>query len=189
MDSALSTHVTGSLEDISRRNQQSLAESFVNADVVVIVDTSGSMAATDSRGRRSRYEVACEELAALQAHMPGKIAVIAFSDNTVFVPGGCPPFLGLGTDLAGALRFAKVADVPGMRFIVISDGEPDDEAAALAVASTYKSRIDVIYVGPEAYPRGRNFLQQLAAASSGKLVTADRANELAASVETLLLSA
>jgi len=185
----LSTFVTGSLEDQARRNHQSLAESFASADVVVIVDTSGSMAATDSRGGRSRYDVACDELAALQAHMPGKIAVLAFSDSTVFAPSGVPPFLSAGTNLAGALRFAKVADVPGMRFIVISDGEPDSEVTALAVASTYQNRIDVIFVGPESYPRGRDFLQRLAEASGGKLVTADRANELAASVETLLLSA
>ena len=39
--------------------------------------------------------------------MPGKLAVIAFSDSTVFAPGGQPPLLGSGTNLAGALRFAK----------------------------------------------------------------------------------
>ena len=189
MDTKLSTIVSGSIADLAQCQNQSVAESFVTADVIVLVDTSGSMAATDSRGGRSRYDIACEELARLQANMPGRIAVLAFSDTTVFAPGGVPPFLAGGTDLADALQFAKVADIPGTRFIVISDGEPDSEITALAVARTYQCRIDVVFVGPEAHPHGRAFLQQLAAASEGQLVTADRANELAASVETLLLNA
>jgi len=185
----LSTTVRGSLADQARQNNQSIAESFVSADVVVIVDTSGSMNARDSHDGQSRYDVACQELATLQQHMPGKLAVIAFSSATVFVPGGVPPLLGGGTDLAGALRFAHVADVPGMRFVVISDGEPDSAEAALREARKFTGRIDTVYVGPEAYPAGRKFLQELAAASGGQSVTADRATELAASIETLLLSA
>lgn len=182
--------VPGSLSAIAAREGQSLAETFLNADAVILVDTSGSMMSGDSRGGRSRYNVALEELAHLQAHMPGKLAVIAFSDSTVFAPGGQPPLLGSGTNLAGALRFAKVADVPGMRFVVISDGQPDDERAALAAASAYKAKIDTIFVGPEDDWRGgQAFLQRLAAASGGQHVTADRAVELAEKTEQLLLSA
>jgi Mg-chelatase subunit ChlD len=179
--------VVGSISDIAQRNGTSLAESFVSCDAVVIVDVSGSMAAKDSRGGRSRYDIALEELATLQSHLPGKIAVIAFSDSVVFVPGGQPPFMGSGTDLASALRFAKVADVPDMRFFIISDGSPDDEQAALNVAKSYSNRIDTIFVGPESYPRGREFLETLARASGGQSTTADRVQELAAKVETLLL--
>lgn len=185
----LTTIVKGSLADQARANNTSLAESFLSAALIVIVDTSGSMGACDSRGRRSRYDVACEELADLQRSMPGKVAVIAFSSDVEFAPGGMPPYLGASTDLAGALRFAHVADTPGMRFVVISDGEPDDSAAALAEAKTYTNRIDTIYVGPEASPHGRKFLQLLAKCSGGQSVTADRAQELRASIETLLLSA
>lgn len=187
--SGLSTIVNGSLADQARHNNTSLAESFLSATLIVVIDVSGSMGATDSRGGRSRYDVACAELADLQQSMPGKVAVIAFSSDTVFVPGGVPPFLGGGTDLAGALQFAHVADTPGMRFVVISDGEPDDSAAALTVASTYAARIDCVYVGPEASPHGRKFLQQLAKRSGGQSVTANRAQELRANIEALLLSA
>ena len=182
--------VPGSLSAIAQREGQSLAETFLSADAVILVDTSGSMMTSDSRGGRSRYNVALEELAQLQAHMPGKLAVIAFSDSTIFVPGGQPPLLGGGTDLAGALRFAKVADVPGIRFVVISDGQPDDSHAALAVAATYQNRIDTIFVGPENdWHGGQAFLQQLAAASGGKHLAADRAMELANKTERLLLTA
>lgn len=181
--------VPGSLSAISARSGGSLAESFVSSDVIVICDTSGSMASKDSRGGKSRYDVACEELAKLQANMPGKIAVLAFSSDVEFCPGGVPRYFGGGTALHRALKFAKVADVPGMRFIVISDGQPDDESAALREAQQYKARIDVIYVGPENdLVRGRDFLERLAQASGGTFVTAKCAELLAEKTERLLLS-
>lgn len=188
-DKALSTAVRGSLQDTAAKGAQSLAEAFIDAEAVILCDVSGSMAACDSRGHRQRYEIACEELAALQANLPGKIAVIAFSSVPQFVPGGVPPFLSGGTDLAQALKFAKVADVPGMRFIVISDGEPDDPEETLRVAGSYTNRIDTIYVGPEAFPQGLRFLERLAAAHGGQAVTADRADQLASRAAQLLLSA
>ena len=181
--------VVGSIADIAEKTGTSIAESFLNCDALVIMDVSGSMAMTDSRGGRSRYEVALEELAALQATMPGKVAVIAFSSNVQFVPGGVPPLIGESTDLAAALRFARMADGVDMRFIVVSDGEPDEADAALREAAMYEAKIDTVFVGPERYPVGRAFLQRLAAASGGRSVTADRAQELAVKLETLLLRA
>ena len=91
------------------------------------------------------------------------------------------------TDLAKALKFAKMADVSGMRFIVISDGEPDSQQDALDVAKTYKNRIDTIYVGPE-NGGGQAFLQQLAKASGGQGVTSAQVKELASDIKTLLLA-
>jgi len=181
--------IPGSLGAIAKQNNRSIAETFLSCDVIVIVDTSGSMSMEDSRGGQSRYVVACEELANLQNTLPGKIAVIAFSDSTQFCPSGKPYQFGGGTNLAGALRFARVADVPGIRFIVISDGEPSSEMDALAVARVYKNRIDVIYVGPEYSKEGRDFLNRLAKVSGGQAVTADRANELASGIKGLLLTA
>lgn len=179
--------VAGSISSISQKSGKSLAETFMSADVIVIVDTSGSMNSFDSRGGLSRYEVACQELSMLQRSLPGKIAVIGFSDSTEFCPGGLPRMQGGGTDMAKALQFVKIADLPGMRFILISDGEPDDEGETLRIAKTFSNHIDVVFVGPENNPYGRNFLNRLAATTGGKSVTADRAKELAASVTQLLL--
>ena len=178
--------VPGSISAIAKSNRTSIAETFANADVVIIVDTSGSMHTTDSRGGRSRYDVALEELATLQNSNPGKLAVIAFSNTTYFVPSGQPPMLGGGTDLAGALRFTKIADTGDMRFVIVSDGEPDDAQAALEVAATYKGRIDVVYVGPEDRPTGREFLTRLAQSKGGQAVTAKQATQLAAQTQRLL---
>lgn len=179
--------VPGSLSAIAKQEGKSLAETFVNADLVVIVDTSGSMSTHDSRGRKSRYEVACEELATLQGNHPGKIAVLAFADSTIFCPSGMPTYLGGGTDMANALQFAKIADVPGMQFILISDGEPNDEQETLTVARTYRNKISTIYVGPEEKPSGRDFLQRLAAATGGQTIIVDRAKELKSGIEKLYL--
>jgi len=184
-DKALTT-VKGSLQDVAQASDTSLAETFVGADAVIICDVSGSMAMHDSRGGRTRYEVELDELAKLQAHLPGKLAILAFSSETIFVPGGQPPMLGAGTDLAGALKFAQIADGTGIRFIILSDGEPDDEQEALRVAAQYVDRIDVIFVGPEDRPDGRDFLEKLAKRGHGTTVTADRVKELAPAVQYLL---
>ena len=178
--------VEGSLADVARRDGSSIAESFVSAEAVILVDVSGSMVARDARGGQQRYTVALEELRALQRSLPGRLAVIAFSNDAVFCPGGLPPFLGASTRVDRALEFAKVADVPGMRFFLISDGEPDDARRALDVARAYKARIDTIYVGPEARPAGREFLRRLAQVTGGQTATADRVHELAATTERLL---
>lgn len=179
--------VPGSLGAIAQRDGVSVAESFLSADVIVLVDTSGSMTVQDSRGGRQRYQVACEELAHLQADLPGKVGVVAFSSGTVFVPGGIPPFLAGGTNLAGALHFVKCAD-NCVRFIVISDGEPDNPSEALAVARTFRSQIDCVYVGPEGDRRGADFLRELAQVGRGQQVVADRVTELAHKVEQLMLT-
>lgn len=181
--------VAGSVAAVARREGRSVAEQFLDVTTVVIVDTSGSMDQNDSRGGRRRIDVAREELAKLQAEFPGKLAIVAFAYDATFVPGGVPPEPYGGTDLAGALRFAKQLDVAGMRFIVISDGEPDNELDAIEVAKQYVSPISTVCVGPEHEPAGRRFLQQLAQVARGEHATADRAMELADAVKPLLLAA
>lgn len=178
--------VPGSIAAIAKQSGKSIAESFVNADCIVIVDTSSSMGCHDSRGKRSRYDVACEELSGLQNSLPGKIAVLSFSNTVEFCPNGIPINLGGGTDMVEALKFAKMADVPEIDFILISDGEPNDENKTLAVAKTFKNEISTIYVGPENHPLGRDFLNRLAQASGGQSITVDRAKELSSGIRYLL---
>lgn len=178
--------VKGSIGAISQQTGKSLAQTFLNVDCVVLVDTSGSMGSHDAPNGRTRYEQACMELANLQESLPGKIAVISWAGGEpMFCANGTPYNIGGGTDLERALKFAKVADVPGMRFIVISDGQPDSQAGALQVAKSYRNRIDTIYVGPET-GLGREFLEQLARASGGSHVTANQAKALSTNVQRLL---
>jgi len=176
--------VSGSIAAQSAAAHKPLAETFINADVIVIVDTSGSMGQTDGT-ERTRYERACAELEKVQATMPGKICVISFSDDCLFCPSGVPWDYQRGTDLVKALNFAKVADVPEMRFIVISDGEPDDEQAALDTARKYKNHIDTIYIGSK-NGSGQDFLARLASVSSGISAKDFSAHQLSSTVYGLL---
>lgn len=181
--------VTGSISDITKTSGKSFALTFLDVEIVVIVDTSGSMSDRDSRGGKSRYEVACDELANLQADNPGKILVISFSNSAQVCLGGVPYYEGGSTDLRNALQYAKQYDMPDMKFFVISDGYPDDPESAIAVAKQYQGLIHTIFVGPETDRTGREFLARLANAKGGKTVLAENAKKLAASVNQLLLKA
>lgn len=179
--------VPGSLAAIAKDSGQSLAESFLSADAIILVDVSGSMAAKDTQGLLSRYDAACQELRRLQSDLPGKVAIIAFSDRPEFSPGGVPRYSGGGTDLAGALRFVHTADGCGIRFIVISDGWPNDAEGALSAAKAFTDRIDCVFIGPEGDP-GADFLRRLASASGGQY-SKNAPSDVAKRVEQLLLTA
>lgn len=185
--------IPGSLQAIALDSNQSIAESFLSADAIVLVDVSGSMGARDIQTKsweqsvqQSRYEAACTELHKLQASLPGQVAVIAFSDHPEFAPSGTPRFIGLGTDLAQALTFIHVADDTGMRFVIISDGEPNDEAAALREARTFKSKIDTVFIGPDGEP-GAAFLRKLAGTTGGQH-SKNTVHQIAERIEHLLLT-
>jgi Mg-chelatase subunit ChlD len=163
-----------------------LAESFLNVDAVLIVDMSGSMSAEDAPGGLSRWQAAENELLRLQEQMPGKLAVIAFSSEVQFCPSGIPIRFGGGTDMAKALRFVKPADGLEIRFILISDGQPDSKSETLKVARGFKSRIDTVYIGPEG-GSGHKFLTKLANQSVG-IAAQSKAPGLLADNVTMLLA-
>ncbi len=188
----MTTHLTktvpGSLQAQAQATNTSLAETFLNCDLIALVDTSGSMDAHDAPGHQKRYDAACTELAPLQANHPGKLGVIVFSSAVMFCPGGQPPFLAGGTDLVAALDYVQLVD--GLcDLVIISDGEPDDRDAALQRAERFKaSAISCVYVGPEG-GLGQAFLAKLARASRGQSVTAANTAQLAERLEPLLLAA
>lgn len=179
------TVVQGSLQQVSQQKGITLAESFLDVDVLLIVDMSGSMGTFDAPGGLSRFEAAERELARLQNELPGKIGVIAFSSYPVFVPNGQPPRLSGSTDMEAALQFVKVADNTGIKFILISDGEPNNERETLVVAKTFKTKIDTIFIGPD-YSPGKQFLDKLASLTGGKSVKTKEVAMLAQPVKALL---
>jgi Mg-chelatase subunit ChlD len=182
------TIVPGSMADIAQRENISLAESFLTCDVLVLIDQSGSMAAHDAPGGLSRFDAAQNELSRLQRENPGRVAVVEFSNTVRFCPGGVPSREGAMTDMAAALRFAKVVD-GASQIVLISDGLPDSQNDALAVARTYTSPIHTIYIGSERdTDGGRAFLQRLAAACGGRSFQSDAPGLLGARVEQLLLA-
>jgi hypothetical protein len=162
--------VYGSLSDIAQRSGKSVAHTFLNIDALIMVDTSASMETEDCSGGRRRYDLACEQLIRLQREIPGKIGLISWNSDARFCPGGIPSSPYGGTDLANVLTFIQPADGTGIKLILISDGEPDNEDKALALAKKFKSQIETIYIGPEV-GAGRDFLRRLAEAAGGRGVS------------------
>ena len=189
----------GSLAELAQQNGATLAESFLSAEAIVIIDMSGSMGAQDAPplkrpefgddmpARRSRYDAAEDELRRLQAENPGKVAVVAFSSTVEFIPGGVPPRLGGGTDMAAALRFVLPADGTGTRLILISDGWPDEPAKTLEVARQFETHIECVFIGPEGNA-GADFLRDLAQATGGRAFISNQPGLLKGAVERLLLT-
>lgn len=164
--------VRGSLDDMARNSKSALSKVFLECEALILIDVSGSMDARDC-GTRTRYEVAVDQLIALQRDQPGKIGVIAWNHDTGFCPSGIPTGPSGGTDLVKALTFIKPADGCGMRFIVISDGSPDDPNAALSLAAGFLTKLDTVFCGPEGKEgdTGRKFMKELARVSGGIAVT------------------
>lgn len=170
--------VKGSLSAISHSTGLSLAESFLNVDALIVVDISNSMIANDvlRGGRRvRRWDEAKRQLEMLQTGLPGRIALVAFSDDAFFCPDGNLPEVQSSTDMVAALQFIKIVDNSGVHLILISDGEPNNPSATLKLASQFKSKIDTIHIGAETDHRGRDFLRQLAALTGGVVVQSSAA--------------
>lgn len=177
----------GSLAAVANRDGLSLAESFLNCDVLVLIDQSGSMAGKDAPGGKTRFEAADVELFRLQKQHPGKVGVISFSSRVEFCPGGVPNREGGFTNMAAALDFAHVAD-GACKIVLISDGAPDSEEAALQSARRYQHPIHTIYIGPE-NGNGRPFLARLARQTGGQTFQSTAPGLLGDGVERLLLAA
>jgi len=178
--------VYGSLGYLEQQGK-SIAESFLSIDAIIMIDISMSMEAADCQNGQTRYQTACDELRRLQRQIPGKVAVIEWADGHAFMPGGVPsPPYGC-TNLTGVLQFVKQADDCGIRFVLISDGEPDNPYSALDEAHTFRSKIDTIFCGPENGP-GADFLRRLASLTGGQYAnnTTRGIVELAQTVTQLL---
>lgn len=182
----MNTHIVpGSITQVQKQSGKLLADVFSQIEMVVIFDSSGSMDYHDAANGKSRYDAACQELVYVQSQAPGKVAIISFSDNAQWCFNGVPEMLGMSTNLAGALKFAKQVDNPYIKFVVISDGEPNSRTEALEVAATLKGKISCVYVGPE-NGDGRAFLKELANQHNGTFDLRAFANSLSESILPML---
>ena len=139
--------------------------------VVILADTSGSMA--DRAGNKTKIDILRDAVAgAWNSLEPGHRRLVRFDSAAVLLesPDGLNDPDG-GTAMDAGLRAAAGLD-PG-RLIVISDGLPNDEAAALAAADLLPCRIDVIYCGPDSDAGAIAFMRRLARTGCGECVTED----------------
>jgi hypothetical protein len=177
--------VKGSLGDVAKRENTSLADTWMGVDMVVLCDTSGTMNANDSHDGMSRYDAMIFELEKIQNNYPGKVAVIGFSSGVEWYPNGVPYFESRMTDMAKALEFIKPIDGLGIGITLISDGLPNDEHGTLRVARTFETKINTIFVGPEDGD-GIDFLKKLASMTGGQYQSDFRVDQLENKIAGLL---
>ena len=130
----------------------------------VLADVSGSMA-SPAWGGRSKHSLLRDAITS--TFRPGQHELLAFSSRVQRLTNPAMlPEPGGGTALHLALQGALELN-PG-RILLISDGEPDDESAALAVATRFPGVIDVLYIGPDSNAAAMRFLRTLAMAGHGR---------------------
>lgn len=137
------------------------------SEVVLLCDTSSSMA--EAAGDRTKYDHLQEAADSLRQALPSAV-IIAFSTTAAPAPGALPRPSG---STALDLGLQEAARYRPARTIVISDGEPNSEDAALAAAAVLPGRIDVIYCGRDNNARALAFMRRLAAAGAGTVVVRD----------------
>lgn len=141
----------------------------------LLLDLSGSMwRHAGGTSRQSRLEA----LADIVAGLP-YVRRFGFSNGCLEIPLNqriseiwADLDFGSGTDLAAAFDTIKAAKVTTA--ILITDGLPDNDAAALIAATGLK--LHIFYVGPEPVPA---FLQDLARAVNGTFETGRLSQPLA----------
>ncbi|MFG0229454.1 vWA domain-containing protein [Achromobacter sp. 413638] len=145
------------------RSQERIAR-VNNRPTVVLADVSGSME-SPAWGGRTKHAVLREAIA--QTLLSDRHELMAFAGHvTPLSSAENLPQPGGSTALDRAL-LAAIQRAPG-RILVISDGEPNDEDAALAAAAQFGGVIDVLYIGPDSNAAAMRFLQRLALAGHGR---------------------
>jgi hypothetical protein len=132
---------------------------------VVILDVSSSMA--EPAGARTKIEILRDALVDLP---PARLLAFSSTAQEIASAADLPlpsggTALHLALDLAAAWRPA--------RSLVISDGRPDSEPAALASADRLPGTIDVLYCGPDDDLQAKAFLRRLARLGAGRYAAHD----------------
>lgn len=168
----------GSLQETAKQSGVPMENMFMSVEHVILLDVSSSMNTKDageSVENKSRYDLAVEQLESLQKTLPGKIALICYSDQPKFCPGGYPVKEGGATQLKKALDLVKPLAGTGITLFVITDGEDwEPETCLNIVKDNFKeTKINAIFIGPEnenVENACLKFCQDLSGITGGKAV-------------------
>lgn len=163
---------TGSVLDHAKRLNADLATSFLDVELILLCDRSGSMTGRDAAQGKARYQVEDEIVKDLQRRHEGKILLASFSDYATIHVNGILPEPNGGTAMLDGLKKVLPYCVDDMRVILISDGEPSDREEPIinfAVKNLY-GRLDTMFAGPKG-SSGEAFLKRLARACNGTTQT------------------
>lgn len=154
----------GSIYDVAERRNERPEDIIAEADVIVLLDESGSM-----HGRK--HEVAVENLRLLQRKFPGRVLLGSFSSVAKWHFNGLPSSPAGGTNMDRALDLAfDFGQIEDTKIYLISDGQPTMGSGprALEIARQYKAPINTIFIGSDTDYHGQEFLMKLAKASGGE---------------------
>jgi hypothetical protein len=188
----------GSILQTAQEKGITIEEAILDAEVVILVDDSGTMAdddAYDLYGHEcARITAAQQQLDKLMEKYRGKVVVVAFSNEPVLRAGGDVEQNARygGTNMTSALELALGSNLIGIPTIVISDGLPNSPFMALAVAKKYTGApLHTVYIGPEG-STGSHFMNDLRNAAKfpgdGLTVEVLHATELLEATERMLLT-
>lgn len=153
---------------------------------IVILDVSGSMAAPAWGGYT---KIALLRQAVIDAWTGERLIVFSSRARVIDSPAGIPE---PEDSTAMHEAFALAAQYRPSRTLVVSDGEPDDPAAALAAAEQVSGQIDVLYIGPDSASGAIEFMRRLVRVGCGRMETYDvsksgaRQQQLSAHIRALL---
>lgn len=140
---------------------------------MLAIDVSGSMGAVLATGLRAIDELRKVATVLRETHPVPMLAFGLTGQHSVSMVETIPE-PGGDTPLAKAITFAKAQNANHL--VVISDGMPESQSAALAAARAFGGPIDVFYVGDPGDP-GELFLRQLAEATGGNCSYTDLAQD------------
>jgi Mg-chelatase subunit ChlD len=185
----MSNIVSGTKSDVAAQRGNALA---TQKEVVVLtLDHSGSMGSGMSvmHDSGSRSEAVCQAVEAIiSVSNPAltKYGIVGFesrsyvvvepTDRFLSILGNNQPIAAGGTDMAGGIILA--ISLHPHRLILLSDGEPNSEDAALSAAkqaASCKIKIDTISVGAA----NDALLQEIAKMTGGVWQRCDSVNDLA----------
>lgn len=130
--------------------------------VFLLIDVSGSMRTTMRNGKR-RIEGLRNVVGDIRQGREVKMIAFGGESDGAYHVSSVPEPTG-GTPLHSAIDLARTSEAG--RVVVISDGVPDDQSAALDSARTFGGRIDVVFVGNPG-EAGERFLKILAESTGG----------------------
>ena len=173
----------GSIQEVVKGGDTAIA--LLDAQIALVCDRSSSMLEV-ARSRKRRFEIEDEVVVRLQARYPGQVALASFSEEAELQPSGILPPPQGGTNMIDALRLIEQLSQIGLKCVLISDGEPNDEYGTIAYATQIHVNFDVIFVGPET-SGGAVFLRKLCNVAKGAFHVNDLAKDATLLEQTIVL--
>jgi hypothetical protein len=163
-----------------------ISDAMMDVDMIVFIDTSGSMRTIDPGQNENRHTLAERQLVEIQGNNRGKVALCSFSNSVHFCPNGVPVIENGGTAMNEALKWALPMNGMGIDIVIVSDGSPNSKLMCLQTASLLDMIIHTVYIGPENDHDAIKFMKDLANAGKGKALTTEEVPQLGQKLQLLL---